>query len=258
VLVGGVALSAALFAARAQPVSAADVLGQLQAEALSVTVAGAGPCGAPAGASGLHVSGEIVLDQREASAGPTTIASPTELSDRLAQALGVSGDRVREAMLATVRDTLPASLPPDPMTGIAKELGVSREQVCAAFIESHLSGVMVTSDVVSRSGAPANQAAGPVVVPPDGKNVINLSTPSAEELSGPAQRLGVSPDRLAAAFRQAAASLPTPPPPPSPDEIIRRFAQHLGMKEDKVRAAFTQVEGNGRFYFSVPLPGFAR
>jgi hypothetical protein len=45
----------------------------------------------------------------------------------------------------------------------------------------------------------------------------------------------------------------------SPDEIIRRLAQHLGMSEDKVRAAITQVEGNGSaFYFAVPLPKFGR
>ena len=42
-LVGSVVVGAALFATRPQPVSAADVLDQLQAEAVSVSMAGPGP-----------------------------------------------------------------------------------------------------------------------------------------------------------------------------------------------------------------------
>jgi hypothetical protein len=88
---------------------------------------------------------------------------------------------------------------------------------------------------------------------------INLGTETAEELSGPAEKLGVSPQRLLAAIKAAA---PTPPPlpasPPNPDDLINRFAQNLDLSPDKVRAAIIQVEGPNRFYFVLPLPGSGR
>lgn len=74
-------------------------------------------------------------------------------------------------------------------------------------------------------------------------------------ISAPAQKLGVSPERLLAAVKAAA-----PPPlalevPPSPDELVNRFAQNLGMSPEKVRAAIRQVEEPNRFYFVLPLRG---
>jgi hypothetical protein len=69
----------------------------------------------------------------------------------------------------------------------------------------------------------------------------------------------VTPERLAAAIHATLSKpMPTPPAPPSEDAIIGRFAQNLGIGEDKVRAAITQVEGPNRFYFAVPLPGLSK
>ena len=88
-------------------------------------------------------------------------------------------------------------------------------------------------------------------------NGMSTATPEHAQRSGAAS--GVTSERLAAAVHAAAASMPLPPPiPPNADEIIRQFAQNLGLSEDRVQAAITQVEGNGRFYFAVPLPGFGR
>jgi hypothetical protein len=82
---------------------------------------------------------------------------------------------------------------------------------------------------------------------------INLSTVTAADVKEPAERLGVNADRLANALR---ASMPsTPPPPPAEHDIVGGLARNLGTSEDKVRAALKEVEGNGPFYFVVPLLG---
>ncbi len=143
--------------------------------------------------------------------------NPTELSDRLGQALGLSGDRVREAMRQTV-----GALPPpvDPLSRIASQLGVSVDQVREAF---------------------AN---------PDCPGQISIALrASASDVTGPAQKLGVSPERLAAAMTAAA-----PPPPPSFDETINRLAQNLGVSSDRLRTAMEQVEGPHRLFLAVPAP----
>jgi len=90
-----------------------------------------------------------------------------------------------------------------------------------------------------------------------GGKPIDLNSASPNELSDPAQRLSVSPERLLAAVRASVPSTP-PPPPPSEDEIIKRLASNLSMSQDQVRAAIKQVEGNSPFYFVVPLPGLGR
>jgi hypothetical protein len=199
------------------------------------------------------------------------------VSDRLAKALGVSGERVRDAMVATMRAELPGSLPPDPLAGIAKQLGMSREQVCMAFAESGSPDLVITTGstgngesgahqrmMLNLNGAPDGKASPPepglhIDRFEEGKctqfcaqDGLDLGTASTDQLSAAAKRLGVSPEKLQSAVR---ASLPTttPPPPPSPDEIVRKFAHNLNLSEDKVRAAFTQVEGPGIFYF-----GFGR
>ena len=218
--------------------------------------------------------------------GPTTVTNANELSDKLAAALGISGDQVRAAMVATIRADLPAP-PPDPMASIAQQLGMTREQVCAAFFEGEgaITGFSIGNTALSvangKPGEPGPKLDGanpknPIVVDTNGKhlgttdangkeglvvgpgNGLNLNMATAEHLKVQAGKLGVSPERLLAAVKAAVPATPPPPTLPGPDELIKRFAQNLGMPESKVRAAITQVEGNNGFYFAVPLPGFGR
>jgi hypothetical protein len=167
----------------------------------------------------------------------------------------VSGDQVRQAMRQTLSAELPTNLPPDPMAGIAQQLGVSTEQVCAAFFNPQSPGVVISGSLPDEkhvtSGGKMDSGA---VVGING-TAINLNTVTADQLSGPAQKLGVTPDRLLAAVKASIPSPPALPTPPSEDEIISRFAQNLGMSQEKVRAAITQVEGPNQFYFVVPFPG---
>jgi hypothetical protein len=256
-------LGAVVLAYRPQTVSAEEAVQQLQTEAVGMLAAGAGACTDGPGTAGFAISQAVGAPDptgKVTSSGGPGLGS-TELSDRLAQVLGVSGDRVRQAMLDTVRADMPTNLPPDPMAAIAKQLGVSREQVCAAFFDGQTPGAIAISGGFAKDGPlppPAPPLSGTPTAPRiqiGGPNAIDLTTATADQLSGPAQRLGVSSDRLLAAVRAAVPSvLPTPPKLPNPDEIIDRFAQNLGMSSDKVRAAITQVEGPNRFYFSVGIP----
>ena len=253
-LVGVVVVAGAVFVNRPQPVSAADVLDQLEAEAVGAMVDADGPCpgpGAPHAASGT-----LVIESGGPGAGPVTASNANNLSERLARALGVSGDRVRQAMLATVHADL-ASMPPEPMASIAQQLGKTPAEVCAAFFDPQQAA---DHHIVSRStteASPGHPAPHAETVLNLGGKPIDLNSASPDELSGPAQRLGVSPERLLAAVRASVPSTP-PPPPPSEDEIIKRLASNLSMSQDQVRAAIKQVEGNSPFYFVVPLPGLGR
>jgi len=264
-LVVGLVSSAVLVASRPQPVSA-DIVDQLQAEAIGTEAASdAGRCapGPDAARTGGMVAYEMPSGPGKPPppaappSGPTTMAgNPNDLSDRLAQALGISGDRVRAAMLATIQAAMPAP-PPDPMAAIAAQLGVPAQQVCAAFFDgSAAGGSMAVSGQTSVGVKGGGEGNHPSVIIGVNGLMIDLDTATAEQLRGPAERLGVTPERLQAAVRAAVASLPAPPPPPSSDEIIRRFASNLGLSEDTVRAAIAKVEGTGRFYFAVPLPSF--
>jgi RNA polymerase sigma-70 factor, ECF subfamily len=264
-LAASVVVGLAVFATRPQTVSAEEAPSQLQTEA--VTSLAATPKGACPGGSGdvAFVDGGGPAQAQ----GPVTIngsapASPTDLSDKLAQALGVSGDRVRQAMLETMRAEMPSDLPPDPMAIIAQQLGVSTDLVCAAFEKTPITvrvGQARTQDGPSaavRAGATgANVKQGPPgAIGVDGNQVLDLSTATPEQLTGPARQLAVSPEKLAAAVHTAAATLAqtSPPAPPNKDGLIARFAQNLGMSPEAVTAAITQVEGPNRFYFGVQLP----
>lgn len=266
VIVVGLVSSVVLLASRPQPASAAEVLSQVQAEAVTMLSTSGGPACSETPANGAATGGVAFAVGHGPGDGPAgatgaTVTdpvkgSPTDLSDKLAQALGVSGDRVRDAMIATMRAEMPSTLPPDPFTIIAQQLGLPREQVCNAFMDGQ-SGVGGVGVHFQGAGAPAaqRQAKDDVRLDgADGKPEIDLNTATADQLKGPAQRLGVTPERLATAVHAAAASMPAPPPPPEEDQIISRFAQNLGLSEDKVRAAIKQVEGNSAFYFSVPVP----
>jgi hypothetical protein len=124
-------------------------------------------------------------------------------------------------------------------------------QVCAAFADNPSTvefGVSSLKDERGTKGGPK--------VDSTGNGSFTVNTPSAEQLSVPAQRLGVSPDRLAAAMRAAVpAAPPAPPAPPSEEQIISRMAQNLGISPDRVRAAIVAVEGPGQFYLVVPFSG---
>jgi hypothetical protein len=254
-LVGGAIVGLALVAARPQPANASEVLDKLQAEAITGMVAAPVPGCGPSPDKGASNSSDVFAFQASSPAGapsgPTTLANAGDLSEKLATALGVSGEQVRAAMLATVRADLPTSLPPDPMAAIADRLGVSREAVCSAFLEG--------DGAITGFRVGAGLPKGDELLSSDAHvNVIDLGTVSADQLKVQAQRLGVSPDRLLAAVK---AAVPPPQPLPrlpGPDEMIHRFAANLGLPEDKVRAAMVQVEGNNGFYFAVPLPGLSR
>jgi len=148
------------------------------------------------------------------------LGNPTELSNRLGQSLGLSGDRVREAMRQTL-GTLPT--PVDPFSRIATQLGMTADQVRDAFSDASCPGQFTIA-----------------------------LRPAASDVTQQAQRLGVSADRLAAAMAAAA-----PPPPPSFDDTINRLAENLGVTSDRLRAALAQVEGPNRLFLTVPAPGGA-
>jgi hypothetical protein len=257
-LVGILVVAGAVLANQPQPVSAAAVLEQLEAEAYGAMVQGEGPCPGP-GATGA-AGGSLVIQTGGpgvGDSGPVTVSNTNanELSERLAKALGVSGDRVRQAMIATVRGDLAAA--PEPMSTIAQQLGKTPAEVCAAFFDGQVAGevglVVSSTSTTQGTGRPGPHTEARFNV---GGKAIDLNSATADELSGPAHRLGVSPESLLAAVRAAVPS--TPPPPPGEAEIISRLASNLGMSEDKVRAAIKQVEGNGPFYFVVPLPSLGR
>jgi hypothetical protein len=256
VLVGAVAFSVALFAIRPQPANASEVLGQLQAEARQGFVSGAAVgCGAPVPEQ-VQTAGVVAMQSGgfgpEVS-GPVTLSNANELSDKLAAELGVTGDRVRAAMLATVQADLPTTPPPDPMQTIANQLGLTRDQVCAVFLQG--------SDAITGFHFGSEPPDGAKLAPLPGASdasFVDLNTVTAEQLKDKAQKLGVSPERLLSAVK-AVAPPPGPPLKPlNPDAIIRCFAQNLGMSEDKVRAALNKVEGSHGFYFAVPVPGLSR
>ena len=257
VLVVGVSVGVAVFANQAQTASASETLYQLQVEAVTSRPV-PGPCAPPAGPEPPPAGGTIAFGGGKATSGPETISSAdaAQLSDKLAQALGVSGDRVREAMRATLAPELPSGPPPDPIAGIARQLGVSTEQVCEAFSNPGATGVMVSGSVAADAQhVTTGGGSGPSVVFNINGTAINLDSETADQLNGPAQKLGVSPERLLAAIKAAVPSpAPLPAAPPNPDDIINRLAKNLGMSPGKVRAAITQVEGPNRFFFVVPLP----
>jgi hypothetical protein len=256
-VVGLTAGSAALFAMRPEAASAAAVE-QLQNEAVTMlSTSGGGPCAGTPGEGGVGVT--IAQTTGGGSPAPGAVqvqrpqsVSPNELSDKLAQALGVSGDRVRQAMVDTMRAEMPASLPPDPIDGIAKNLGVTRQQVCSAFFDGQSVdvGYGVKGQVVSVGGGPQTTQQTTQHISIGGLDLTNVT---AQQLAAPAQRLGVTPERLLEAVHAVVATpLPAPPSPPNKDEIIDRLAANLGMSPDKVKAAMTQVEGPNIFYFAVP------
>jgi len=259
-LLGVVVVGGAVFANRPRPVSA-EVLDKLQAEAAVAVGVSAGPgrpgtCHDPA-----HATGAIAIGAPGRGTGgspgagqvPISNTSAADISDRLGKALGVSGDRVRDALITTMRPHLD-SLPPEPMASVAQQLGLSRQQVCEAFASAPPSGheQHVVTHAAPDDGRPHTAAS--LVV--DGK-AIDPSTVTADDVKVPAQRLGVSADRLASALRAAMPSTP-PPAPPAEHEIVGGLARNLGIGEDKVRAALKEVEANGPLPFTVPLPGLER
>ncbi len=243
------------------PANAEAVLDQLQTEAArSAPLGGVGGCAAATGTAttGATTGGMLVIGTDGGKAGSISFSSASELSDKLAAALGVSGDQVRQAMLETMQSLMPATAPPpDPMAAIAQQLGVPETRVCQAFFGS----ASAQSVVIARSSSNANAAfASQNPVGPDGHPALNLSTASTDQLAGIAATLGVSPERLQAAIKAALvqAAPPNVPAPPSQQQIVSAFARNLGLDEGRVSAALNQVEGNSGFYFVVTLPGGSR
>ncbi len=180
---------------RPQPASAA-VLGLLQVEALGDASVGTqnSACG--------HVAG-----------------TGTELTDRLGQQLGMSGDRVRAAIrqaLATDQQLAPQG---DLLARVAQDLGVSLERTRQALAD-----------------------------PQCPRKVVLTSPMDPQRLTTAAQVLGVRPDRLQAALQVA---LPRPPAA-NEQAALDRLAQALGVSRDRLQAALQQVEGPNRIYLPQP------
>jgi hypothetical protein len=153
-------------------------------------------------------------------------------------------------MRAVLEADLPAP-PPDPIATVAQQLGVSREQVCAALFDS--GAVSMAAGAVTSSHQPRR---GPILLL--NGHTIDLSADASSELSGPARRLGVSPDRLAAALRAAVPAPESVPPPLSQDELIKRLAANLGLSQDTVRTALREVSSSGGLDFVIHLPALSR
>jgi hypothetical protein len=242
-VVGGISL---LEAARPRPATAAEILNRMQLEA-----------------QGAAISGPMEADCRE------PLPNPTELTDRVGQILGISGERVRQAMrikffvnpagrapanggfgtapiavapaggpasgaavpvpgvpvgapagVAVTVPGAPGGAPPDavvfdPIGAIARELGLSSEQVKQAFAD------------------------------PSCPDRFTIPFPgSADEMyRAAAQRLGVAPERLAHAVRSSAAAPPAGAEraPASPDEMIARMAAELGVTPERLRAVLQEA-----------------
>jgi hypothetical protein len=178
---------------------------------------------------------------------PNAGLSYTENTDRLAQSLGVSGDRLRQALEASVpRPPAPPSID-DLANRIAQGLNVSADRVKQAFTPESGCGFVIPLDdalLPPAGGAPRG---------PDGNPLPRSGQGSGERLNRIAQQLGVSPDRLRTVLRQV---MPTPPvDPPRIDDVINRLAQNLGVSPDRVRATFAQSGPNGAQGFGIPVPG---
>jgi hypothetical protein len=178
---------------------------------------------------------------------PNAGLSYTESTDRLAQSLGVSGDRLRQALEQSVpRPPAPLSID-DLANRIAQGLNVSADRVKQAFTPESGCGFVIPLDDALLPPA------GVTLRGPDGNPLPPPGQGATERLNRIAQQLGVSPDRLRGVLRQV---MPTPPAdPPRIDDVINRLAQNLGVSPDRVRAAFTQTGPNGMQGFGIPVPG---
>jgi hypothetical protein len=251
-LVGGLLVSSAALLYRPQPANAEAVLDQLQTEAANGVALGVGGCAASMATAHATTGSMLFVGAGVGKSGPVSFSSASALSDKLATALGVSGDQVRQAMLETMQSlTLATAPPPDPMAGIAQQLGVPEAQVCEAFFSSGAA----QSIVIARGSGNAEYAANPAEGP-DGGPALNLSTATTDQLAGIAAKLGVSPERLQTAIKATVTKAATDklPTPPTQEQIVSTFARNLGLDEGRVRNAITQIEGNSGFYFAVPLP----
>jgi len=178
---------------------------------------------------------------------PNAGLSYTESTDRLAQSLGVTGDRLRQALEQSVPRPPPPPSIDDLANRIAQGLNVSADRVKQAFTPESGCGFVIPLDdalLPPAGGAPRG---------PDGNPLPRPGQAGSERLNRIAQQLGVSPDRLRTVLRQV---VPTPPADaPRMDEVLNRLAQNLGVSPDRVRAAFTQTGPNGMQGFEIPVPG---
>jgi hypothetical protein len=251
---GGVLVTSAALLYRPQPANAEAVLGQLQTEAAnSVMVSGMAGCAPAAGTARATTGGMLFIGAGVDNNAPASVSSASDLSDKLAAALGVSGDQVRQAMLETMQSLTPATAPPlDPLAGVATQLGVPESQVCQAFFNSGTPTTITIARGDGKTGFASKSGVGP-----DGAaQALNLTTANTEQLAPIAARLGVTPERLQAAIKAGVAAT-TPaqmPAPPSQQQIVSTFARNLGLDQARVQRAITQVEGSAGFYFAVPLP----
>jgi hypothetical protein len=195
----------------------------------------------------IEAQGVVMMSDPMAADCQAPPVNPNEMTDRVGQILGVSGERVRQAMRIHVFDYRrqgqvfdyrapgagPSSSAPgsagstfnievggagpvaDPVNRIAEHLGLSKEQVQQIFSDPSC---------------------------PDRFMIPFPSAHTNEWYRTAAQRLGVTPERLAGAVRAIA---PAPPgmerATVTADERIARIASELGVTPEQFRSALQQA-----------------
>ncbi len=240
VAIGG---SAVLDAARPRSVTAAEILDRMQIE----------------------VQGGVMTSS-ESTGGCEPIVNPTELTDRVGQILGVSGERVRQAMqLRTIRVAPPGggSGAPPPAAG-SEPVRIPFEAGAPA------PGAAGAQGNVMFFGGEANQVTGPLPDPmgrlaqqlgvsveqvrqafadptcPDRFMIRFPGSATDPQYVQAAQKLGITAQQLVDAVR---ATAPLPPPGVdraalSPDQMMQRIASELGVTPEQFRAALEQAGGS--------------
>ncbi len=237
-----VAISGAslLAAARPQSATAAEILDRMQLEAQGG-----------------------VMATSESSGACEPIMNPTDLTDRVGQLLGVSGERVRQAMRI---QTFRVAPPPGAPAGALPAAGSDTFQIPVPPPSG--GGLPAQGNVLYGVGE-AVQQPGPLPDPmarlaerlgvsrervqqafadPSCPERIMIRFPGSvddPQYQRAAQQLGVTPRQLVDAVR---ATAPMPPPggegaPVSPDQMIQRIASELGVTPDQLRSALQQAAG---------------
>ncbi len=254
VAIGGAAV---LDAARPKSATAAEILDRMQYEA----------------------QGSVMMAS-DSAADCEPIVNPTELTDRVGQILGVSGDRVREAMRI---QTIQVAPPPGASGGPGAGFGIEPIAVSiggpAAAGAAPQAGVPVPAGVALEGRGPLpdpmarlserlgvsreqiHQAFADPACP--ARIMIPFPGSSSDaQYQRAAQRLGITAQQLADAGRATAPLAPPGVPgteraPVSPDQLIQRIATELGVTPEQFRAALAQAGGSAGSRgpdFFLPLP----
>ncbi len=238
VLVVALAGAAILDPTRPRPATAAEILDRMQYEAQG---------GAMVGSQG--------------SGGCEPIVNPTELTDRVGQILGVSGERVRQAMRVQMFRVAPPAgapapgpgneaiyvpLPSGAPAGAGPQADATVPVGDAIYVNGPLPDPMAR--LAERLGVSREQLQQAFADPACPERVMipfpgSINSPQYQRA---AQRLGITAQQLVDAVR---ATAPLPPPgvegaPASPEQMIQRIASELGVTPEQFRAALEQAGGS--------------